>query len=215
MLEQLMLSASQRNALERVTASAETNVDLLASFLEPRGITREAAASARLGCLSEHIPGYERFIGWMCIPYVSVSGVVGLKFRCIEHEDCKAVECQRYDAPAGSKPRLYNAGALANGGEVMAVVEGELKARVVSDVLGIPAVGTSAGQWMEWWPRCFADYERVLVIADNDDAGLKHAKGKVLKTISRAELIVPPNDNPKIDDWTVAVGADVVRTAIL
>lgn len=214
MLEQLMLSAAQRNSLERVTAAGEKNVDLLRSFLEPRGIEREDAIGARLGCLSESVPGYERFQGKLVIPYLSGSGPVAVKFRCIEPHDCKAVDCQRYDAPDGQKARLYNAGVLVNGGSTVAVVEGELKARVVTDRLGIPAVGTSAGVWMEHWARCLADYDRVLVIADNDDAGLKHAKSKVMKAISRAELIVPPLSSPKIDDWFVAEGADAVRQAI-
>jgi DNA primase len=140
--------------------------------------------------------------------------VVALKFRCLRHEDCKAEGCQRYDAPSGQKAKLYGAGDLANGGDVAAVVEGEFKAIAVAQELGIPAVGTSAGQWLEHWPRTLADFERVLVIADNDDAGVKHAKDKVLKTLPQGRLIVPPIEYPKVDDWLAGVGTDEVRKAI-
>lgn len=216
-LDSLMLPAERRNSLERATAAAEKNLGLpeVGSFLEPRGITFEAASASRLGCLSEPIPGFERFVGMLAIPYLTGSGaVVAIKYRCIRDHDCKAEGCQRYDAPDGQKAKLYNAGALAKPGAIAAVVEGELKARVVSDVLGIPAVGTSAGVWMDHWPRCLADFDRVLVIADNDEPGLKHAKGKVLKTISGAELVVPPADHPKIDDWINEVGVEPVRKAL-
>lgn len=150
----------------------------------------------------------------LSIPYVTPGGVVAMKFRCIKPHDCKAEGCQRYDAPDGQKARLYNAGALAVAGSIAAVVEGELKARVVTDVLGIPAVGTSAGVWMDHWSRCLADFDRVLIIADNDDPGLKHARGKVLKAVANAELVVPPADHPKIDDWVAEVGVDPVRKAL-
>jgi hypothetical protein len=160
------------------------------------------------------MPGHERFTGWVSLPYVTPAGVVAMKFRCASDHDCKAEGCQRYDAPAGQKAKLYGAGDLVNGGDVAAVVEGELKAVAVKQGLGIPAVATSAGQWLEHWPRTLADYDRVLVIADNDDAGLKHAKDKVLKSLPQGRLVVPPSEFPKIDDWLLAVGADAVREAI-
>lgn len=213
-LDSLSLSPSLRESLARATAEFEKNVEDLASFLEPRGIGRADAISARLGRASEW-PGFERFAGMMAIPYTRPgNAVVAIKFRCIKPHDCKAEGCQRYDAPAGQAARLYGADHLLRAGDVAAVVEGELKARVVTDTLGVPAVGTSAGVWLDHWPRTLADFDRVLVIADNDEAGLKHAKGKVLKTIPNAELIVPPAEFPKIDDWIVATDVATVRKAL-
>ena len=189
-------------------------VDQAGAFLSARGVTRDTAISRHLGCVSDPAPGHERFKGWLAIPYVTNGGVVAMKFRCIKHGDCKAEGCQRYDAPAGQKARLFGAADLANGGDVAAVVEGEFKAMMVQQDLGIPAVSSSAGVWMEHWPRTLADFDRVLVIADNDDAGLKHAKDKVLKSLPQGRLVVPPGEHPKVDDWLVAVGADEVRKAI-
>lgn len=214
----MLLSSVQKNSLEKATASYAASVDDLASYLVARGISKEAAFEQRLGCVSNPEPGHERFRGWLSIPYLTPGGVVAMKFRCASDHDCRAVECQRYDAPAQQKTKLYNAGILAQGGEVCAVVEGEIKAIVTTHELGIPAVGTSAGVWLEHWSRCLADFDRVLVIADNDikadgsNPGVRHAK-KVLATLPQGELVTPP-PGVDIDDWVLRDGADAVRERI-
>jgi hypothetical protein len=218
-LDSLLLSSSQRASLDQATALYHSNVEALGSYLEPRGISRGAALSAHLGLVSDPIPGHERFKGWMSIPYLTQAGTVAMKFRCIADHDCKAEHCQRYDAPSGQKARLFNAGVLAKGGEVCAVLEGELKALVCTHEVGVPAVGTSAGIWLEHWPRCFADFNRVVVIADNDqkedgsNPGLKHAKDKVMKTLPNAELVIPP-PGVQLDEWVLAEGVEMVRKAM-
>lgn len=220
MLDSLTLSASQKLTLEQATARYEANVEVLGSYLDGRGISRDAATSQRLGCVSDPIAGHERFEGMLALPYLTASGaVVGFKMRCVKDHDCKAEHCQRYDTPSGQKTRLYNAGVLASGGEVCAVVEGEIKAIVCTHVLGVPAVGTPAGSWLEHWPRALADFDKVLVIADNDvkedgsNPGLKHAKDKVMKTLPNAELVVPP-PGVDLDQWVLDAGAPAVRKAM-
>lgn len=214
----MLLSSVQKNSLETATAKYQASVGDLASYLLGRGISKQAALDSRLGCVSDPEPGHERFRGWLAIPFITDAGVVAMKFRCASDHHCKAVDCQRYDAPAGQKARLFNAGVLAQGGEVCAVVEGEIKAIVTTHELGIPAVGTSAGVWLDHWPRCLADYDRVLVIADNDikadgsNPGVRHAK-KVLATLPQGELVTPP-PGIDIDDWIVRDGAEAVRERI-
>jgi hypothetical protein len=217
-LDSLLLSPSLKASLTEATERYAANVHLAASYLEGRGIGESAALSSRLGVVCDAIPGHERFAGWLSIPYVTDAGTVAMKFRCIEAHDCKAVGCQRYDAPAGQKTRLYNARVCAEGGDIGAVVEGEFKAIVCTDVLGIPAVSTNAGTWLDHWPRAMANFDRVLVIADNDfhedgsNPGRKHAE-KVQKTISGAELALPPL-GVQLDDWVLRDGAEGVRKAI-
>lgn len=212
-----MLSVSQRNSLQTAAEKYAQNVEGLRSYLGARGISHDTATRvAHLGHVLEPEPGHERFEGWMSLPYVTPAGVVAMKFRCISDHDCHAVGCQRYDAPSGQKARLYGAGSLAHtDSPIAAVVEGEFKAMVVQQELGIPAVGTSAGLWREHWARCLADFDEVLVIADNDDAGVKHAKDKVLKALPhQGRLVVPPLEFPKIDDWLITVGAETVKKEI-
>ena len=212
MLDSLIVGPSQRSSLEKATATFEKNVDHLASFLEPRGIGKASALQARLGFASEAIPGFERFVGMMSLPYVTNAGVVAVKFRRLEGEGPK------YDAPSGQHARLFNVRSLLSKGDTIAICEGELDALVCSDVVGVPAVGTPGTQFHAHWPRCFADFERVLIVADNDEKddgsnpGLKHAKS-VQKQIPNSQIIMPPT-GMDLGEWVLSEGAEKVRSAL-
>lgn len=214
MLDSLLPSAAQRNSLEKATAKYEHNREALASYLVARGIGREAAFAQRLGHVSEPEPGHERFVGMMSLPYVSPGGVLSIKFRRLEGEGPK------YDSPPRQHAHLYNAGVLTDPKLTRAVIcEGELDAILCTHELGLPAVGTPGTTWLDHWPRCFADFDEVLIIADHDvkadgsSPGLKHAK-KVQSTISRARIVMPP---PGLDlgDWFLAEGREAVLKGIL
>ena len=195
------------------------NVEALASFLRARGISREAAIASRLGSVSDPMPGHEKVVGFMSIPYRVPSGVVAMKFRCIADHKCKDAGCQRYDQPAGQKVHLFNAGVLATTkADVVAVCEGELDAILCTHELGIPAVGTAAGTWLEHYPRCFADFEEVIIIADHDvkpdgsSPGIKHAK-KVQSTLSRSRIVTPPA-GMDLGEWFLTAGREAVLRGI-
>lgn len=218
MLDSLMLSPGQRESLDRAAGQYAASVDLAASYLAARGVSETEAHSALLGYVAEPVPGHERFVGWVSIPYVTRAGVVAIKFRCARDHDCHASDCQRYDAPAGQKTRLYNARVCDEGGAVGAIVEGEFKAIACTYKLGIPAVGTNAGTWLDHWTRTMANFDRVLVIADNDhredgaNPGRKHAE-KVVKAVPGAELVLPPL-GVQLDEWIAQEGVDVVLKAV-
>ena len=209
-LDTLVLSASLKASLQEATQRYAQEVDSLGSYLEPRGVSHRAATGHLLGRVSDPIPGHEKFLGMMSIPYLTPAGTVAMKFRRIDGS-----EGPKYDSPPGQKARLYNVMDLLEPAEVVAICEGELAALVFSDTLGIPTVGTPGTQWMEHWSRCFADYDRVLVVADHDvkddgsSPGVKHAKAVVSK-VPHAELVLPPaGEDP--DSWIVNYGADAVR----
>ena len=215
MLTSLELSDSQRSLLETATAAYVSQLDSPAvSYLAGRGLDQAGATGARLGVCREPVPGHERFKGMVSIPYLTPAGVVAIKFRCPEAHDCKTEGHSKYDQPS-QHARLYNVKSLHEPGDVIAVCEGEFDTRIMSDRIGVPAVGRPGTTWLDYWPRVFADYERVLVVADNDvkedgsNPGLTAAK-KVVNTMSNAELVVPP---PGLDitDWFLASGADEIR----
>lgn len=227
MLDDLSLSATQRNLLESSTALYEQNVDMVGEFLADRGLSRVDATSARVGFVAKPaVPEHARFTGMMSLSYLTPAGVVAIKFRNMTGVGPK------YAAPTGQRVRMYNVMALHSPGTTVAICEGELDALVMERVVGIPAVGVpGVSQWSAhpWWARVFADYERVLMIADHDlpksasalddnaeEVPAKEPPGqqlaaKVEKSIG-ARVILPP---PGLDlsDWVKVEGPDAVRKA--
>jgi hypothetical protein len=218
-LDSLMLSDSRRRSLDQATTRYHGNLGEAASYLEARGVNEQTATGFRLGVVSDPMPGHERFQGWLSLPYVTPAGVVGMKFRNLDPTDD-----HRWDAPAGSRIHLYNTTALASGGEMCLLVEGEMKTLVATAQLGVPVVGTWGTNWLPHWPRCFGDFDRVIVVGDNDDKpalkegeappnpGKKHAE-KVTKTLQNAELRLPPL-GVQLDEWLLSDGPEAVREAL-
>lgn len=216
MLDGLILSDSQRDSLTKAAHRYHESLPEVLSYLEARGIDRTAASGFLLGTVSSPAPGHERFRGMLSIPYLTPAGVVGFKFRRIDDS-----EEPKYDSPSGQKPRLYNAQSLSDGGEVVLVVEGELGAIVAQRALSVPSVGVpGVSTWIgnPHWARCFADFDRIVVIPDNDskedgsNPGLKLGQ-RIVKDLEGAELIAPPL-GMDADEWILEAGADRVREAI-
>lgn len=212
------LSDSQRSLLETATAAYESQLDSPAvSYLAGRGLDQAGATGARLGVCREPVPGHERFVGMVSIPYLTPAGVVAIKFRCPEDHNCKDEGHSKYDQPS-QHARLYNAMDLHRPGDVIACVEGEFDTRIMSDRIGVPAVGRPGTTWLDYWPRVFADYERVCVLADFDlkddgsNPGLTSAK-KIVNTMPNAELVVPPA-GLDLTEWYLRDGADPIREAL-
>lgn len=213
MLDSLTLSPSLRRTLQEAAESYAQDVHLAADFLSARGITETVARGNLLGVVHEPIPGHERFVGMLSLPYVTPAGVVALKFRQLDPE-----RTPKYDAPSGQTARLYNVAALHTAGDMVAVCEGELDALVMHHVVGIPAVGVpGASNWQAHWSRCFMDYESVVVIGDNDvkedgsNPGLKHAR-RVVKEVRGGRPVLPPS-GLDLTEWVQAEGVETVRKA--
>lgn len=190
------------------------NLDMAGGFLASRGLSREQAIGARLGkCVEPAVPEHERFRGMLSIPYLTPGGVVAIKFRQLD-----PARSPKYDSPAGQTARLYNVAALHTTGDTVAVCEGEMDALVMTEVVGIPAVGIpGASHWQKHWSRCFADYPKVLVVADNDvsnekNPGVRHAERVVKEIGSAARLVLPPADMD-LGDWVAEHGPEAVKGA--
>lgn len=221
MLDSLSLSSSQRQTLEEVTAASEPHLYLAQKFLSARGIESEGVARLyRLGVCPDGVTGFERFRGMLSIPFLSPAGVLAIKFRCLACWPGKCEDHPKYNAPEGQQVRLYNVAALHSDGDVVAICEGELDAMVMTELVGTPAAGVpGATQWKghPWWARAFADYERVLVVADNDqkedgsNPGLKAAK-TIAATIPGSRVVTPPA-GLDVTEWVQRDGVEAVRNA--
>lgn len=216
MLDSLTLSSSQRTTLQMAAERYAANVDQAADFLSARLLERSHAVTALLGVCRDPLPGHERFVGRLSIPSVTPSGVVAMRFRCLEDHVCKDVDCNKYDSPAGFGTRLYNVAALHSDGDRVGCTEGELDALVATYVLGIPSVGCPGiKNWKPHFPRCFADYEEVLFFADHDedeDRGIKHAKRAARETPG-GRLVLPPK-GLDLTEWVQRDGVEAVKRAI-
>jgi Toprim domain-containing protein len=193
--------------------SAKGNV-LFRTVCSNRGITGASALAFKLGIVATPMPGHEKYAGWLSIPYLSTTGVIKIRFRCLEdHEHHKSHHGKYADLP-GASPWLYNAAATLETGETIAICEGELDAVTVAQQ-GLPAVafpGASTWEKNSHWARLFGGWDHVLVIADGDDAGRKAAT-IVSDTIQQARVVNMPDGHDSssllVDDpdmWRKLVG---------
>jgi len=189
----VVLSAEQRTLLESQTTRYQTHLYLAAEYLDERGITEDTAVSARLGVVDEPIHGdseaaYRRLV----IPFVTRSGVVDLRHRCIRGHDCSEGGCPKYLGIPGSSLRLYNVGSLVTAGDTICVTEGELDALILNQ-LGFDAVGQpGAESWKGHWTRLFEDFSRIIVFGDGDDAGRRFLKSWKERFPQAVEMVQLP-----------------------
>jgi hypothetical protein len=151
------------------------------TYLETRGYTADQAAEAvakfRLGVVDDHPQEY--LIGRLSIPYMTTTGILGIKYRCLRDHDCKAEGCPKYLYDDGEEPRLYNAGAVLKSNPLLFVTEGELDTIAIQTWTGLPACAVpGAQQWAKhrYWARCFTPFPLVILPADGDKAGKDMAK---------------------------------------
>lgn len=165
-------SESRKNWLGKLAQRYhESLTEEVRSYLLGRGLDQDAVSGSLLGLVSDPDPAHEQYRGRLSIPFITPTGVVYMRFRCLEDHNCKEFSHGKYEGPAGEDVRLYNVLALHDGGSSVAVCEGELDALVATSA-GLPAVGVpGANNWKPYYYRLFQDYERVIVIGDGDKAG--------------------------------------------
>lgn len=166
----MRLSNSQKNWLGVLADRYHESLDdRTLSYLADRGLARDVVIGARLGLVVDPDPAHEKFAGRLSIPYVTPTGVVHTRFRCLENHKCEGHG--KYESPAGEETRLYNVVSLHAQGDRVGVCEGELDALVAS-ATGLPSVGVPGiNNWKPFYYRLFDDYEQVLVLGDGDEAG--------------------------------------------
>ena len=163
-------SDSQKNWLGSLADRYHESLDeATLSYLAARGIDQDAATGFRLGLVVDPDPAHGRYAGRLSIPFITPTGVVYMRFRCLEDHKCD--NHGKYEGVSGENTHLYNVGALHSAGDTVVVTEGELDA-LISTTAGMPAVGVpGATNWKPFYYRLFDDYERVILVGDGDTAG--------------------------------------------
>jgi hypothetical protein len=191
-------SNEQRALLDKRSQAYEENAPQAADYLTTRGFTEAQALAAverfRLGVVNEH--PQEWLIGRLSIPYMTMTGILGIKYRCLRDHDCKIEKCPKYLYDDGEEPRLFNSGATLRSAPLIFITEGELDAIAVQTFTGFPAVGVpGADMWArnKYWARCFAPFGLVVMPADGDKAGKDLARA-VAKDVATLRVVHMPNE---------------------
>lgn len=210
----MKLSASVRKLLEKATGRYETLLDAKAlSFLTSRGISEPVARAARLGTVASPLAGHEMYEGRLAIPYVTKTGVVSIRFRCVEHEDCKAIGCPKYLSITGSDAHLYNVQSLWSAKNEIGITEGEMDALAASFEVGLPSVGSpGVHAWKPFWDRLFTGFEHVWVFGDGDAAGRDFNKDLLGRLPNAIAVPVPTGED--LASWTVKDGWEAVTDVL-
>src|SRR5439155_26783636 len=104
---------------------------------------------------------------------ITPTGVVYMRFRCLEDHDCKDLKHGKYEGVSGDETRLYNVSALHSAMGTVGICEGELDA-IVASASGVASVGVpGASAFKRQWYRLFDDFETVYIFGDGDSAGRK------------------------------------------
>lgn len=160
-------SVSQKELLGRAANKYAASISLAEDYLASRGIPLEVARQASLGVVAEPETGHEQYQGRLAIPYVTKTGVVDLRFRSLN----PAVE-PKYMGLTGAETKMYNVLDIEKAADFIAVCEGELDTVTLSKCVNLPAVGVpGANGWKKHYTRLLADFERVFIFADGDQAG--------------------------------------------
>lgn len=190
----MALTARARQTLERATSLYQADVTGAHAYLANRGIDQATATKFRLGYVKTPITGHEQYTGRLAIPYITPSGVVDIRFRCLADHNCKDHGHGKYMTQAGHRARLYYTPAIITAHDTIAICEGELDA-IILNKLGIPAVGVAGAQaWQsDYYPRIFADFSTILIFGDGDEAGRAFARN-IANDLPEATIINMPDD---------------------
>lgn len=182
----MKLSDGQKSWLEKCARRYHAALDpATASYLAARGLDQDDVRGSLLGLVADPDPLHGDYVGRLSIPFITPTGVVGIRFRCLVDHDCHAVGCPKYLGVEGAATHIYNVQALHDADTVIGVSEGELDAVVATKV--VPTVGIPGiNNWKPFYYRLFEDFERVLIFGDGDKAGRSFA-GKLSSSIPGGE----------------------------
>ena len=204
------LSSSRRTHLERATARYQGQLDQPAlAYLEGRGLgSSQSIETLRFGVVRSPLKDHEQYVGRLVIPYIGPRGnVYHLRFRCIEHSDCKLVGCSKYLGLPGEPSRIYNTRALTATTRSLIITEGELDAASVN-LCGWPAIGIpGTDSWQPHYPRVVAGFENIIIPCDGDEPGRKFAK-RVAASLQQDYRIIPLPPGEDVNSIYIRNGRD-------
>lgn len=163
----LVPSEGTKKLLEKATAEYQSQLygSPGEAYLKARGITKEAADSFRIGFVSEALPEDRHLRDRISIPYLTATGIVGIKYRAVGDNPDKYKSNVGFEAK-----RIYNPMALTSESRKVYLCEGEIDCITLVQI-GVPAVAVpGVKSWDRRAARAFRS-RRVVIAADGDDVG--------------------------------------------
>jgi DNA primase len=184
----------------------------LRPYLAGRGLGPDTADRFRLGLVPAGDDDPRRYHGRLAIPYNTPSGIVQIRYRCLDPHHGQGEQdrgCPKFLGDPGEKVTLYNAHATLRPSPICFLVEGEPDVWAVETLTGLPAVGVPGAKAWEahpYWARCFVGFDRLILPADGDDAG-EHLASVVRKALPELEIVRLPDG----DDANSVLARDVAE----
>ena len=211
----MKLSQSRKVALGKAADRFHESLDEAHwAYLSSRGITVDMAAQYKLGVVSADAgPTFEPYVGRLSLPFLTPTGVVSIRYRCIVDHDCKDEGHPKYLQGKGEGDHLYNVGAFHERHPAIGVAEGEIDA-AFSDTFVLPTVGVpGATKWKPYWTRLFEDFERIFVLGDGDKAGREFCD-KLTELLPNAQPVIFPADHD-VNSFFLAHGEEALADYVL
>lgn len=183
----------QRNLLDGSSLQAFTYLH------EDRGLKEETIKYFELGVVESSDEDYGNLEGYLSIPYIAPCSMADWDMNYIDIRFRRGPDMSefapKYRTRPGHPTRIFNTRALANPGEYIAICEGEVDAMTLWQA-GIPAVGIPGVKaWKPYYNRIFSGFERVIIVADGDEAkdGAEQGVGEAF-----AAEVAKQVPNPKV-----------------
>jgi DNA primase len=203
----MRLSKSQKELLEKATESYAQNLQEIVPYLQSRGITEQTAVMFRLGFVREPEMGHEPYVGKLAIPYLTPTGVIDIRFRSLNSDGGP-----KYMSRPGATTHIFNINALGDDSDVLAICEGELDT-VVATQAGFSAVGLpGANNWKSFYNRVLADWSKVILLCDGDNAGREMAKHLSRELDNVFPVFMPEGQD--VNDVYLNEGAEGLRKRV-
>ena len=203
----MRLSKSQKESLVKATEKYATNLGEALPYLTSRGITEQTAVMFRLGFVKEPETGHEPYVGKLAIPYLTPTGSVDIRFRSLNNDSGP-----KYLSRPGASTHIYNVDALSSDTDFLVICEGELDTIIATQV-GFSAVGLpGANNWKPFYSRVLADWEKIMLFCDGDNAGKEMAKTLSRELDNVFPVFMP--DNCDVNDVFLTEGAEGLRKRV-
>ena len=204
----MRLSTLQRASLEEAASRYAASVGPAVEYLTGRGLSGAQADTFRLGYVEDPMLGDEDYAGRLAIPYITLTGVVDIRYRAITD-----TPGPKYMSRPGTVTRLYNVTATSLPTSNIAITEGEFDTIIAQGVCGIPSVGVpGANNWKDHFRLLFSDYDRVFVLCDGDQAGREFGK-KLGRELDNSVVVHLP-DGHDVNSLYLAEGRAAVRALV-